>query len=77
MKSYSDASTAKSKRKTKQVLYVDRVAQLSSAERIRLEEVTDKYAFRTNDYCLNLINWDDPRDPIRRLVIPHEDELAV
>jgi KamA family protein len=76
MKSYSSASLAESRRKAKQIHSVDRLPRLSSAERTRLKEVTEKYAFRANDYYLNLINWDDPRDPIRRLVIPHEDELA-
>ena len=35
----------------------------------------DKFVFRTNDYYQGLINWDDPDDPIRRLVIPMEEEL--
>jgi KamA family protein len=38
--------------------------------------VADRYAFRLNDYYLKLINWADPNDPIRRLVIPHEHELT-
>jgi KamA family protein len=32
------------------------------------------FAFRANDYYLSLINWDDPADPISRLVVPHGDE---
>jgi KamA family protein len=31
--------------------------------------------FRTNDYYQKLINWDDPEDPIRRIVIPDRAEL--
>ena len=37
--------------------------------------VTARFAFRANDYYLSLIDWDDPADPIRRLIIPHPDEL--
>jgi KamA family protein len=40
-----------------------------------LKKVTDKFAFRSNDYYLSLINWDDPNDPIRRIVIPSIEEL--
>jgi KamA family protein len=41
-----------------------------------LEPVAAKYAFRTNDYYLGLIDWADPDDPIRRLIIPHPSELT-
>ncbi len=40
-----------------------------------LEPVARKYAFRANDYYLGLIDWDDPDDPIRRLIIPDSSEL--
>jgi lysine 2,3-aminomutase len=44
--------------------------------RQQLQQVAKKYVFRVNDYYLNLINWDDPKDPIRHLIIPHSDELV-
>ncbi len=47
---------------------------LSEEERRRLEPVAARYAFRLNDYYARLINWDDPNDPIRQLVIPHPEE---
>lgn len=40
-----------------------------------LKDVARKYAFRCSDYYLDLIDWSDPADPIRQLVIPHPDEL--
>jgi len=54
---------------------LDKVKHLSPDERDRLREVAETYAFRANDYYLNLIDWDDPNDPIRRIVIPSEEEL--
>ncbi len=54
---------------------IDGIAQLTEAEKIRLKEVTKIYPFRATDYYLSLIDWSDPNDPIRRMVIPHEDEL--
>jgi len=40
-----------------------------------LKKVTDTFAFRANDYYLSLIDWDDPNDPIRQIIIPHIREL--
>jgi lysine 2,3-aminomutase len=54
---------------------IDKVAELSPAERGSLREVAERYAFRVNDYYLSLIDWRDPSDPIRRLIIPSVDEL--
>ena len=38
--------------------------------------MADRYAFRLNDYYAKLINWNNPKDPLRRLVVPDEGELA-
>lgn len=54
---------------------IDKITQLPEAEREKLKPITEKFVFRVNEYYLNLINWDDPNDPIRRLVIPNEAEL--
>ena len=40
-----------------------------------MDRVSARYAFRANDYYLDLIDWNDPADPIRRLVIPDAAEL--
>lgn len=52
------------------------IPQIPPRHRRRLEEVASRYAMRVNDYYLDLIDWDDPADPIRRLVIPDVGELA-
>ena len=51
------------------------VPQLSDEDRIALGDVAKRFAFRSNDYYLSLVNWDDPDDPIRRAVVPHVQEL--
>jgi KamA family protein len=50
--------------------------QLSPRERESLRAVVDKYPFRASDYYLRLIDWSDPNDPIRQLIVPHPDELT-
>ncbi|MBB3113432.1 KamA family protein [Paenibacillus phyllosphaerae] len=63
------------KQKVKYIMDVGKIEKLSESEKAVLKPITDKFVFRVNDYYLNLIDWDDPHDPIRKLVIPNEGEL--
>ncbi len=54
---------------------LDKVEQLSGGARDKLRPVAERFGFRANDYYLGLIDWDDPGDPIRRIVIPQMSEL--
>jgi KamA family protein len=54
---------------------IEQLEQLSEQEQARLKEVTETFPFRSNDYYLSLINWDDPDDPIRKIIIPNLHEL--
>jgi KamA family protein len=62
--------------KPKYITNLDNIKELEDEERKKLKQVTEKFMFRTNDYYQKLINWDDPEDPIRRIVIPDEAELS-
>lgn len=62
-------------RKPKYITRLEQVPELGEEERDRLKPVTDEFVFRTNDYYNSLIDWSDPDDPIRRLVIPNVAEL--
>jgi KamA family protein len=55
---------------------IQKVPEIPPEERAALARVAQRFAFRANDYYLSLINWSDPEDPIRRLVVPCEEELA-
>lgn len=61
--------------KPRYVTKCEQLAELSNDERVLLAPVCARYAFRANSYYLSLINWDDPYDPIRRIIIPDQDEL--
>ena len=61
--------------KVRYITNLSKLDQLSDEERRRLEPVAKQYVFRLNDYYAGLIDWDDPNDPIRRLVVPDEREL--
>jgi KamA family protein len=64
-------------RKINYIIKLDHVDGLSEKERQELKEVIEKFAFRTNDYYVSLIDWNDPDDPIRKISIPSRDELEV
>lgn len=57
------------------VTKLDEVKELAPSERERLRPVTEEYVFRLSRHYYSLINWDDPDDPIRHIVIPHLTEL--
>jgi len=61
--------------KIKYLTRLEQIKQLREAEKKELTKVTGKFPFRSNDYYLSLINWDDPEDPIRTAIIPHLHEL--
>jgi KamA family protein len=68
-----NASTAY---KPKYVTSIDQMTELSDDEKQKLRPVADKFVFRSNDYYQSLIRWDDPDDPIRRIVMPDTGELV-
>lgn len=51
--------------RVKYVRRLDKVTGLNPEAKARLQPVTEKYAFRANDYYLGLIDWNDPEDPIK------------
>lgn len=54
---------------------IEDIDGLSSDQQEQLSQVTEKYRFRSNDYYLSLIDWSDPDDPIRRIIVPDLCEL--
>ena len=48
---------------------------LTPEQREQLAEVASVFAFQAPEYYLSLIDWDDPADPIRRIIIPDPAEL--
>lgn len=59
----------------KYLTQLTQITQLSDEQKVRLNIVSQRFAFRSNEYYQELIDWDDPMDPIRRVVVPIEGEL--
>ena len=54
---------------------IDEIKQISAQDREKMKKVIEKYEFKISRYYLSLIDWNDPEDPIRRLVVPNMPEL--
>ncbi len=54
---------------------IEQLEHLGPDKKAELKKVTEKFAFRSNEYYVSLIDWDDPNDPIRNLIIPGMQEL--
>jgi lysine 2,3-aminomutase len=61
--------------KQKYITKLEQIPGIPPQVRKDLQKVSQHFAFRSNEYYLSLINWDDPHDPIRRIVIPDPGEL--
>lgn len=59
----------------KYITKLTKVPELSEEEKQELTQVTDQFVFRSNDYYQKLINWDDPEDPIKQLIMPNLREM--
>lgn len=48
---------------------------LSPEEFNAIQRVTEFFPFRVTSHYLSLVDWEDPHDPLRRIVVPDEGEL--
>lgn len=63
--------------KTRYIRSVAHIPQLSKDEREEISEVEKWFSFTATEYYLTLIDWSDPFDPIRRLIIPDPGEIEM
>ena len=70
------ASIPPQRRGARYVIDIDELDRIPASEREALRRVASRHAFRATEYYLDLIDWNDPDDPIRRIIIPRPDELS-
>ena len=68
----TDAGSAVTRR-VKYIRHIDQIPNIPPGERAKLKKVAERYVFRASAYYLGLIDWNDPADPIRQLIIPREE----
>jgi lysine 2,3-aminomutase len=61
--------------KPRYIASVRNIPQLNREEKRDLERVQKQFSFRSNEYYQSLIDWGDPNDPIRRIIMPDLAEL--
>ncbi len=62
----------------KKVRYITSVEKTGISGHKELEtakKVAEKYAFRTTDYYLSLLDPNNPDDPLRKIALPNKEEL--
>ncbi len=62
-------------KKPKYLTKLGQIPQLSQDDIKALAPVSEQFIFRTNEYYQSLVDWDDPNDPIRKIVVPDVSEL--
>ena len=62
-------------KKIKYLTKLEQIPQLTEKEREEMQKVNDRFVFRTNDYYQSLIDWKDPNDPIKRIIMSDAEEL--
>ncbi len=60
---------------TKYIASLAAVQHLGEEEKRVLQQVVNRFSFQASEHYLSLIDWDDPDDPIRRLIVPDLHEL--
>lgn len=55
--------------------HLENLSSLSKEERTQLKPVVQRFPLKISEHYLSLIDWSDPHDPIRRIIIPRADEL--
>ena len=54
---------------------LEKIDQISTKEVQELKKVLSKFRFKAHEHYLGLINWDDPDDPLKKVIIPQKHEL--
>jgi KamA family protein len=60
---------------SKTITKIEQIESIPKKDKTMLESVTKKFAFRATPHYLSLINWSNPNDPIKKIIIPNIDEL--
>ncbi|MCK4539296.1 MAG: KamA family radical SAM protein [Candidatus Krumholzibacteria bacterium] len=55
---------------------LEQYASFTADERSEIAKIIESHPMSLTQYYLDLIDWDDPDDPIRRMVIPSKEECG-
>ncbi|ANE45522.1 hypothetical protein SY83_03440 [Paenibacillus swuensis] len=60
----------------KRITNFDNYTMIPEPDKEQLRKIQDKFSYRLNDYYVNLIQWEDPKDPIRKLLVTPSEILS-
>jgi KamA family protein len=64
-------------RRNRTIRKIHEVFGMPAKAKNELAKVEQVFPFKATEYYLSLIDWEDPNDPIRRIVIPEHNELEL
>jgi L-lysine 2,3-aminomutase len=59
----------------KYITKIHDIPGISEEDATKLKIVEERFPFRSSEYYLSLVDWQDKNDPIRRIILPDLDEL--
>ena len=76
MEDYKNMSWKEQLQKSIKNIYdLDKYVNLNSEENKKLSKIIDSFPLLITPYYASIINWNDPKDPIKKIIIPTGDEL--
>ena len=65
------------KKNIRTIEQLEKYVSLTPHERREIKEIIESFPMSVNQYYLNLIDWNNPKDPIRKMAIPSIKEKSL
>ena len=65
------------KKNTTSIDQLNKYARMSSKEERQLRKIVERHPMSVSRYYMSLIDWNNPEDPIRRMAVPHLNEMNI
>jgi lysine 2,3-aminomutase len=62
---------------TRSIKQLEKYVSFAPQEKLELDKLIDSHPMSVNPYYLELIDWDDPDDPIRKMAVPTLQERSL
>ncbi len=65
------------KKNTTSIDQLNKYVSMSSKEERQLKKIVERHPMSVSRYYMSLIDWNNPEDPIRRMAVPHLNEMNI
>ncbi len=57
--------------------HLKRYTKISHNEERQIRKIVERHPMSVSRHYMSLIDWNDPDDPIRRMAVPHPNEMNI